>query len=261
MEFISVVHRPCIGLLRLTAETVKRDWSHVPWRVLVQDDSLELAQQALAEFPNIRVEACWAWNRHWGWIAQQMIKLSAAANSSSEWVAVIGPGNFLIGSDPFFSAEGLPWIELRPDHTLQFAQWWQASQARRATVAAAPSVLTPWVWRPDLVRSALAEEPPLAQWQEIPGGTEQLFYWSWAHSRCAYRPRQLTQGLVQPVEQPERWLRWSQTNPAPWFVLHRTAWARPDHVRTALDVLINAGSIDDRVYSQTWEDYLKGRWT
>lgn len=246
IEFISVVHRPCIGLLELSALSLARNYSHVPWRVYVQDDSLDQVVAAMRPWSNIQVEACHRFNHHLGWFAQQFIKIWAVAQSSQPWTAIIGPGNSLIGTSPFFDHDGTPWVELTdPNKPLDFfTGFWHRAQRHWDTHAGrAPSVLTPWVWRTDLVKDALAQSRPLEQWHDMIG-VEQYWYWARAHDRQAYKHRRLVQGFQAPVIKDPQWAcDWVRRCTAPWWLTHRICLEHEPSVRASLAVLVQESAL------------------
>jgi hypothetical protein len=268
MEFLTVVHRANIGLLRLTAYSISHsEYASVPWLVCVQDQSIELVRSALAEWPHIRIEDHRSqYNYHGGWQAQQMIKLAQCQSSSAEWTAIIGPGNILLGDRVFFDSSQQPYIQLDPNPDRFHKEWAWALRSRGITDSIPrPSVLTPWVWSGAVVRAALDHCGPLDLWTSW-ATTEQYFYWAWAQGSVEYRPGQLISGI--PYLLPNR--DWNlarrlfdsgEVKLRPWWLLHRTAYQGDRAaVRFTLDLMESHWRISPVESAEFWRDYLQGRW-
>jgi hypothetical protein len=226
-----------------------------------------LVRASLAEWPHIQISAAHQHNRRDGWTAQQFIKLETAAQSKSEWVAIIGPGNMLIGPAPFFDSEGRPWIEydfkLTTSSPGAFSRKWKSTCNSRKGIATpqAPSILTPWVWHVPSLRLALDQAPPFSKWKNF-DTLEQYHYWIWAHDRVSYQQTQLIQGIKCATIDPEPSLKnWRQGCSAPWWLLHRTAYyADIKYLEVTLEVMEQSGAITSEQLSQYYVDYLNKKW-
>jgi hypothetical protein len=269
IEFLTVVHRANIGLLRLTAISISHSrYAHVPWRVCVQDRSVDLVRAGLLEWPHIEIiDVHDQYSSLGGWQAQQMIKLDQAAQSHRPWCAIIGPGNILLEDQVFSDSDLCPYAQLdsNPRRFHQYWSWALASRGIPADTISRPSVLTPWAWRTDVVRSLLVGVTPLRQWPRLLT-TEQYLYWAWADGVVQYRPRQLISGMEYLLKDQD--YQWYQTELArgvlartPWWLLHRTAYqGDPRAVRLTLDLMANSWRITDQESAEFWRDYLQARW-
>lgn len=268
MEFLTVVHRANIGLLRLTAHSISHsEYAQVPWLVCVQDQSIDLVRSALAEWPHIRIEDhSDQYTVHGGWQAQQMIKLDQASISSSEFTAVIGPGNILLGDQVFFDSFLRPYIQLDPYPDRFHKEWaWALSSRGDIESIARPAVLTPWVWSNAVVRTALDRVLPLKEWPRLLT-TEQYLYWVWAQGSVEYQPAQLISGIPylhsdRDWARSQRLIDSGEVKLRPWWLLHRTAYQGDARaVRFTLDLMEAHWRITAVESAEFWRDYVQGRW-